>query len=89
MQQGKFPLVSCLTPFLISNKPSEYARTAFTMLNMFGLEHEVEKFIGPQANTINVLTLSFDMQSAFEKFHIWLEEVPGQVRITLCPSFFL
>jgi hypothetical protein len=60
MQQGKFPFVSCLTPFLIFNKPSEYTRTAFTTLKMFGLKHEVEKLIGPQANTLsNVLTVTF------------------------------
>jgi hypothetical protein len=84
MQQGKFSLVSCLTPFLIFNKPSEYARTAFTMLKMFGLEHEVEKLIGPQANTLsNVLTLCYEMHQAFDRFDIWLEEVPGLVRFTL------
>ena len=49
MQQGKFPLVSCFAAFLISNKLSEYARAAFTMLKMFGLEHEVEKLIGTQS----------------------------------------
>ena len=77
-------------PFLISNKPSEYAGTAFTMLQMFGLGHEVEKLIGSQANTLsNVLTLSFEMHQAFDKFHIWLEEVPGLVSVTLCPNFSL
>ena len=39
-----FLLVSCMAPFLISIQPSEYAGTAFTMLKMFGLDHEVESF---------------------------------------------
>ena len=48
-----------------------------------GLEHEVEKLIGSQANTLsNVLTLSYDMHQAFDHFSIWFEEVPGQVRFT-------
>ena len=92
MQQGKFPLVSYSASFLISNKPSEYARTAFTMLKMFGLEHEVEKFVGPQANAnilFNVLTLCYEMHQAYDSFDIWLEEVPGLVRFTLCPNLFL
>ena len=73
-----------------SNKPSEYAGTAFTMLQMFGLDHEVEKLIGSQANTLsNVLTLGQMMHKAFDKFQIWLEEVPGLVRFTFCPNFFL
>lgn len=73
-------LVSCLAPFLISNQPSEYAGTAFTMLKMFGLEHEVEKLLGGRVNTLsNVLTLSHDMHEAFDRFAVWLEEVPGQV----------
>ena len=80
MQHGKFPLVSFLALFLISNKPSEYARTAFTMLKMFGLEHEVENLIGPQADNVsNVLTLCHMMHQAFDRFAIWLEEVPGQI----------
>jgi len=61
------------------DKPSEYAGTAFTMLKMFGLEHEVEKLLGGRVNTLsNVLTLSHDMHEAFDRFAIWLEEVPGQ-----------
>ena len=73
-------LVSCLAPFLISNQPSEYAGTAFTMLTMFGLDHEVEKLLGGRVNTLsNVLTLSHNMHDAFDRFGIWLEEVPGQV----------
>ena len=89
MQQGEFPHVSSLAPFLTSNKPSEYARNAFTMLKMFGLEHEVEKLIGPQANTLsNVLTLCYEMRQVFYCLEFWLEEVPGQVRFTLCPNFF-
>jgi hypothetical protein len=73
-------LVSCLAPFLISSQSLEYAGTAFTMLKMFGLEHEVEKLLGGRVNTLsNVLTLSHDMHEAFDRFAIWLEEVPGQV----------
>lgn len=60
------------------------------MLKMFGLEHEVEKLIGRQANTLsNVLTLNHNVHQAFDRFGIWLEEVPGQVRFTFCPNFFL
>ena len=55
------------------------------MLKMFGLEHEVEKLLGGQVNTLsNVLTLSHDMHQAFDRFALWLEEVPGKVRSTLC-----
>ena len=73
-------LVSYLAPFLISNQPSEYAGSAFTMLKMFGLDHEVEKLLGGRVNTLsNVLTLSHTMHEAFDRFAIWLEEVPGQV----------
>jgi hypothetical protein len=80
--------VSFLAPFLISNKPS--AGSAFTMLKMFGLEHEVEKPIGGQAITLSkVLTLCHELHIAFHHFPIWLEEVPGQVRFTSCLSFFL
>jgi hypothetical protein len=77
-------LVSCLAPFIISNQPSEYA---FTMLKMF--EHEVEKLLGGRVNTLsNVLTLSHDMHEAFDRFAIWLEEVPGQVCHSSCaPNF--
>jgi hypothetical protein len=61
-------LVSCLAPFLISNQRLEYAGTAFTMLQMFGLEHEVEKLLGGGVNTLsNVLTLSHDMHAAFDR----------------------
>ena len=60
------------------------------MLEMFGLEHEVEKVLGGQVNTLsNVLTLSHDLHNAFDRFGIWFEEVPGQVRFTLCPKSFL
>ena len=60
------------------------------MLQMFGLEHEVEKLIVSQANTLsNVLTLGQMMHKAFDKFQIWLEEVPGLGRFTFCPNFFL
>ena len=70
-QQGKFPLVSCLAPFQISNKPLEYAGTAFTMLKMFRLEHEVEKLLGGRVNSLsNVLTLSHDVHKAFDRFGI-------------------
>ena len=73
-------LVSFLAPFLISNQASEYAGTAFTMLKMFGLDHEVEKLLGGRVNTLsNVLTLSHEMHEAFDRFAIWLELVPGQV----------
>ena len=41
-----FLLVSCMAPFLISTQPSKYAGTAFTMLKMLGLDHEVEKLLG-------------------------------------------
>jgi hypothetical protein len=82
-------LVSCLiTSFLISNKSSEYAGTAFTMLKMFGLEHEVDKLLGGQVNTLsNVLTLSHEVHKAFDRFGIWLEEIPGEVRFM--SQFFL
>ena len=59
-----------------------------TMLKI-GLEHEVEKVIGSQANTLsNVLTLSFDIQQAFDHFGIWFEEVPGQVSASGSLFFF-
>ena len=77
-------------PFLISNKPSEYADTAFTMLKMFGLDHEVEKLLGGQVHSLsNVLTLSQELHKAFDRFSLWLEEVPGKVRFTSCLNFFL
>ena len=80
-------LVYCLAPFLIFNQAPEYAGTAFTMLKMFGLEHEVRKLLGGQINSLsNVLTLSHVVHNAFDRFGIWLEEVPGQVRSTLCPN---
>ena len=73
-------IVFGLAPFLISNQPSEYAGTAFTMLKMFGLEHEVEKLLGGRVNNFsNVLTLSHEMHNAFDRFAIWFEEVPGKV----------
>ena len=73
-------IMSCLAPFLICNQATEYAGTAFTMLKMFGLEHEVEKLLGRRVNTLsNVLTLRHNMHEAFDRFAIWLEEVPGQV----------
>ena len=60
------------------------------MLKMFGLEHEVDKLLGRQVNNLsNVLTLSHDVHKAFDRFGIWLEEVSGQVRTTLCPNLFL
>ena len=73
-------LISCLAPFLMSNQPSEYAGTAFTMLKMFGLDHEVDKLLGGRVNNLsNVLTLSREMHDAFDRFALWLEEIPGQV----------
>ena len=77
-----FLLVSCMAPFLIYTQPSEYAGTAFTMLKMFDLDHEVEKLLGGQ------VTLKSDMHDAFDRFAIWLEEVPGQV-CHCAPTFFL
>jgi hypothetical protein len=63
-------LVSCITLLSISIQPSG-AGTAFKIL---------ENFLGGQVNTLsNVLTLSHDMRDAFDRFAIWLEEVPGQV----------
>ena len=60
------------------------------MLKMFGLEHEVEKLLGGQVNSLsNVLTLSHDVHKAFDRFGIWLEEVPGQVKAILCPILLL
>ena len=60
------------------------------MLKMFGLEHEVKKLLKGQVNNLsNVLTLSHDVHKAFDHFGIWLEEVPGKVRATLCPSLLL
>jgi HNH endonuclease len=79
--------VSYLAPFLIYYKPSEYAATAFTMLKMFGLEHEVNKLLGKQVNSLsNVLTLRHELHQAFDRFDIWLEEVPGKVRFILCSN---
>jgi hypothetical protein len=73
-------LVSCFAPYLNSNQTSEYAGTAFMMLKMFGLEHEVEKVLSGRVNNLsNVLTLSHDMHGAFDRFAMWLEEVPGEV----------
>ena len=41
---NKVNFLLCLAqPVLISNQPLEYAGTAFMMLKMFGLEHEVKK----------------------------------------------
>jgi len=58
------------------------------MLKMFGLEHQVDKLLGGQANTLsNVLTLSHVVHKAFDRFGIWLEEIPGQVRFS--PKFLL
>jgi hypothetical protein len=60
------------------------------MLKMFGLEHEIEKLLGGQVNTLsNALALSHDVHKAFDRFGIWLEEVPGKVRATLCPNLRL
>jgi hypothetical protein len=57
------------------------------MLKMFGLEHEVEKLLGGRVNSLsNVLTLKVDMHDAFDRFAMWLEEVPGQV--SYCASNF-
>ena len=59
------------------------------MLKMFGLDHVVEKLLGGKVNTLsNVLTLSHVVHKAFDRFGIWLEEVPGKVRFTWCPNFF-
>ena len=59
------------------------------MLKMFGLEHEVEKLLGGQANNLsNVLTLSQAVHMAFDRFAIWLEEVPGQVRFHIVLQIF-
>ena len=60
------------------------------MLKMFGLEHEVKKLLGGQVNTLsNVLTLRHDVHKAFDRFGIWLEEAPGQVRAISCPNLLL
>jgi HNH endonuclease len=68
---------------------SGYAGTAFTMLKMFGLDHEVEKLLGGRVDTLsNVLTLSQLVHKAFDTFGLWLEEVPGEVRFTSYPEFF-
>jgi hypothetical protein len=45
--------------------------------------------VGQVSTLSNVLTLSHDVRKAFDRFGIWLEEVPGQVRFTFCPKFFL
>ena len=85
-QQGEFPLLSfwlCFWfPASLQNMPALHLRCS-------RCEHEVEKLIGPQANTLsNVLTLCYEMRQAFYCLEFWLEEVPGQVRFTLCPNFF-
>ena len=57
------------------------------MLKMFGLDHEAEKLLGGRVNNLsNVLTLSRDMHDAFDRFAIWLEEIPGQVCLCV-PNF--
>lgn len=61
------------------NSFQEYAATAFTMLWMFGLKDEVQKLLGGQANSLrNVLTMSVELQSEFDSFGFWLEEVEGK-----------
>ena len=83
-----FLVRSYLTQFLIIRQALEYAGTAFTMFKMFDLEHEVQKHLGGQVNTLfNVLTLSLVVHNNFDRFAIWLEEVPGQERSTLCQIF--
>ena len=57
------------------------------MLRMFGQEHEVNKLLRKRVNSLsNVLTLRHELHQAFERFDIWLEEVPGKVRFILCPD---
>ena len=80
-----FLLLGSIFSFPTKQPSAEYASAgtaAFSTTTMLkiGLEHEVEKVIGSQANTLsNVLTFSFDMQQAFDHFGIWFEEVLGQV----------
>jgi len=65
-------------------KHLDYAVTAFTMLKMFRLEHEVHWLLGGQVNCLsNVLSFHVELHRAFHRFALWLEAIPGQVRSTL------
>ena len=80
-----FLLLGSIFSFPTKRPSAEYASAGTAAFSTtIGLEHEVEKVIGSQANTLsNVLTLSFDMQQAFDHFGIWFEEVPGQVSASI------
>ncbi|KAF7358242.1 hypothetical protein MVEN_00873100 [Mycena venus] len=58
---------------------AEYAASALSILEMFGLETVVHNLLGKRVNNLfNVMTMCINFHPDFDKFLFWLEAVPGQ-----------
>jgi hypothetical protein len=72
-------VLACVVPVLMSFFKSEYAASAMTILEIFGLNNKAENLVGSNVHKyFNILTMRSDLHVLFDRLQFWLEEVMGE-----------